>query len=158
MQVLLAGGERWKIERPGDNANWKLSPIRAGEKLDAIRANSASYSLNSVELADVAAPGMKPADTGLDKPATIVAITFDGLTYTLKLGRLAGDNTYAQVTIAGEAKSSGLDAAERGRKIAERLPHEKALAAHTLLIARSKFDDILKKRAELLEKKDARRK
>jgi hypothetical protein len=158
MQVLLAGGERWKIERPGDNAGWKLSPLRAGEKLDAIRANSASYSLNSVELADVAAPGAKPADTGLDKPVIIVATTFDGLTYTLKLGRLAGDNTYATLAIAGEAKASGPDAAERGRKIAERLPREKALAAHTLLIAKSRFEDMLRKRAELLEQKQARKK
>ena len=159
MEVLLAGGERWRIERPGDNANWKLTPLRAGEKLDVIRANSASYSLNNVEPADVAAPGMKPADAGLDKPsATIVATTFDGLTYTVKLGKLAGDNTYATLAIAGEAKASGPDAAERGKKIAERLPHEKALAAHTLLIAKSKFDDILKKRAELLEKKTVRRK
>ena len=154
MQVLLAGGERWRIERPGDNANWKLSPLRAGEKLDVIRANSASYSLNNVEPADVAAPGMEPADAGLDKPsATIVATTFDGLTYTVKLGKLAGDNTYATRAIAGEAKASGPDAAERGKKIAERLPREKALAAHVLLIAKSRFEDILRQRAELLEKK-----
>jgi hypothetical protein len=158
MEVLLAGGEHWKIERPGDNASWKLSPLRAGEKLDVIRANSASYSLNSVELADVAAPGMQPADTGLGKPsATIIAVTFDGLTYNVILGRPAGDNYYATLAIAGEAKASGPDAAERGKKIAERLPRERALAAHTLLIAKSKFEDILKQRAELLEKKAARK-
>jgi len=159
MEVLLAGGERWRIERPADNANWKLSPLRAGEKLDVIRANSASYSLNSVELADVAAPGLQPADTGLGKPsATIIAVTFDGLTYNVLLGRPAGDNYYATLAIAGEAKASGPDAAERGPKIAERLPRERALAAHTLLIAKSKFEDILKKRADLLESKQARRK
>jgi len=158
MEVLLAGGEHWKIERPGDNASWKLSPLRAGEKLDVIRANSASYSLNSVELADVAAPGMQPADTGLGKPsATIIAVTFDGLTYNVILGRPAGDNYYATLAIAGEAKASGPDAAERGKKFAERLPRERALATHTLLIAKSKFEDILKQRAELLEKKAARK-
>ncbi len=158
MEVSLAGGERWKIERPGDNTAWKLSPLRAGEKLDVMRANSASYSLNRVELADVVAPGAKSADTGLDKPTTIVASTFDGLTYTVKLGKPAGDNTYATVTIAGEAKASGPDAAERGKKIAERLPREKALATHTLLIAKSKFEDILKKRAELLQRREAGKK
>jgi hypothetical protein len=159
MEVQLAGGERWKIERPGDNAAWKLSPLRAGEKVDVIRANSASYSLNSVELADVAAPGAKPDDTGLDTPiATIVAVTFDGLTYTVTLGKAAGDNTHAAVAIAGEPKTSGPDAEERAKKIAERLPRERALAAHTLLIAKAKFEDILKKRADLLEKKAAGRK
>jgi hypothetical protein len=154
MAVALAGGEKWRIERPGDNANWKLTPMRAGEKLDVIRANSASYSLNNVALADVAAPGAKPADTGLDRPfASIVATTFDGLTYTVKLGKQAGENYHAAVAVAGDAKASGPDAAERQKKIAERLPAEKALAAHTLLIARSVFEDILKKRADLLEKK-----
>ena len=52
----------------------------------------------------------------------------------------------------------GPDAAERQKKIDERLPRERALAAHTLLIAKSKFDDILKKRAELLEKKEGKKK
>ncbi len=159
MDVALAGGERWKIERPGDNANWKLNPMHGAEKLDVMRANSASYSLNNVELADVAAPGAKGADSGLDRPsATIVAATFDGLTYTVRLGKLEGDNTYATVAIAGEAKAGGPDAAERGKKLAERLPRERALAGHTLLIAKSKFDDVLRKRAELLEQKQAGKK
>jgi hypothetical protein len=159
MTVTLAGGEKWTIERPGDNADWKLTPLRAGEKLDVIRANSASYSLNSMELADVAAPGLTPAEAGLDKPAAqIVAHTLDGLTYTLKLGKLAGGNFHVTLAVAGTAKASGPDAAERQKKIEERLPRERALAAHTLLIAKSKFDDILKKRAELLEKKEPARK
>lgn len=159
MDVALAGGEKWRIERAGDNANWKLTPLRAGEKLDVTRANSASYSLNNVDLADVAQPGIKPADTGLDQPsATISAATFDGLAYRVKLGKLAGENYYATVALAGEAKSSGPDAAERAKRLAERLPAEKALAAHSLLVAKSKFEDILKKRADLLEKKESRKK
>jgi hypothetical protein len=157
--VTLAGGEKWKIERARDDAGWKLTPSRPGEKLDTIRANSASYSLNSVELADVAAPDLKAADTGLDKPtAHITATTFDGLTYTLKLGRPAGDNVPVSVAVAGTGKASGSDAAERQKSIDARLPRERALAAHTLLIAKSKFDDILKKRAELLEKKEGAKK
>jgi hypothetical protein len=154
MQVTLAGAEKWRIERARDDAGWKLTPSRAGEKLDAIRANSASYSLNSVDLADVAPPAMKPAESGLDKPsALIAATTFDGLGYTLKLGKLQGDNYYATLAVAGTGKASGPDAAERQKKIDGRLPRERALAAYTLLIAKSKFDDVLKKRIELLEKK-----
>ena len=154
MEVALPGGEKWKIERARDDAGWQLTPSRAGEKLDTIRANSASYSLNSVELADIAPPGLPPADAGLDRPfATIVAATFDGLTYTVKLGKPAGDNFHASVAIAGQPRATGADAAERQQKIEERLPAERALAAHTLLVAKSKFDDILKKRPELLTQK-----
>lgn len=159
MQVSLPGGETWKIERARDDAGWQLSPLRAGEKVDTIRANSASYSLNSVELADLAAPGLAPADAGLDRPfATIVAATFDGLTYTVKLGKPSGDNYHASLVVAGQPRATGADAAERQKKIEARLPAERALAAHTLLIAKSKFDDILKKRAELLEARTGGRK
>jgi hypothetical protein len=159
MEVTLAGGEKWRIERARDDAGWKLTPSRPGEKLDTIRANSASYSLNRVELADVAAPNLKAADAGLDKPAArITATTFDGLTYTLTLGRPAGDDVPVRVAVAGTGKASGPDAAERQKSIDERLPRERALAAHTLLIARSKFDDILRPRAELLEKKEGAKK
>lgn len=154
MEVAFAGGGKWRIERARDDADWKLTPLFAGEKLDILRANSASYSLNRVAIADVAAPAARAEDTGLDKPTTVVASTFDGLTYTLKLGKARGDDYYATLWVSGEAKAAGADAAERAKSLAERLPRERALAGHILLIPRSKFEDVLRKRAELLEKKD----
>lgn len=158
MEVDFAGGGKWRVERPGVEGEWKLTPLYAGEKLDVIRANSATYSLNRVEIADVATPGVRTEVTGLDKPTTVVASTFDGLTYTLKLGSLRGDDYYATLWISGEPKATGADAAERAKSIAERLPAEKALAGHILLISRSKFEDVLKKRTELLAKKDSGKK
>jgi hypothetical protein len=153
MEVDFAGSGKWRIARAREDADWKLTPLYAGETLDVIRANSASYSLNRVAIADVAAPGVRQEDTGLDKPVTVVASTFDRLTYTLKLGKLRGDDYYATLWVSGKPKAAGADAAERAKQIAQRLPREKALAGQVLLIARSKFEDVLKKRAELLEKK-----
>jgi len=158
MEVDLAGAGKWRVERPSVEGDWKLIPLYAGEKLDVLRANSATYSLNRVEIADVAAPGARPEDTGLDKPTTVVASTFDGLTYTLKLGKLSGDDYFATLWVSGEPQPAGADAAARAKSLAARLPAEKALAGHILLIARSKFEDVLKKRAELLEKKDTGKK
>jgi Domain of unknown function (DUF4340) len=152
MEVDFGGGKWWRIERPSEDGAWKLTPLYAGEKLDVINANSASYSLNRVNLSDVAAPGARPEDTGLDKPVTIVASTFDHLTYTLKLGKPHGDDYYATLWISGEPKAAGPDAAKRAKQLAERLPQERSLAGEVLLIGRSKFEDILKKRVELLEK------
>jgi hypothetical protein len=152
MEVTYPGAGKWRIERTSDDADWKLTPLYAGEKLDVIRANSASYSLNRVELADVAAPGLRPEETGLDRPATVVASTFDGLAYTLKLGKLRGEDYHAMLWISGEAKATGPDAAERGKRLAERLPRERALAGNVLLIPRATFEDVLKSRADLLEK------
>lgn len=158
LEVDLAGGGKWRIERARDDADWKLTPLYAGEKLDVLRANSASYSLNRIAIADVAAPAVRPEDSGLDKPATVVASTFDGLTYTLKLGKARGENYFATLWISGEPMAAGPDAAERAKSLAARVPAEKALAGHILLISRSKFEDVLKKRAELLEKKDPAKK
>ena len=158
LQVSPPEGEGWKIERAADNAAWKLAGAKSGETLEITRANAAAYSLSSIELADVAPRDSRAEDTGLDKPTVVTATTFDALTYTLRIGKLEGDNYYATVGIAGEPKPEGKDAEERARKLAERLPRERALAAQTLLIAKSKFEDILKPRAGLLARKEEAKK
>ncbi len=156
LEVRLADGERWRIERATDNADWKLAGAKGAEKLETTRANAASYSLSKVELADVAPGDVK--DTGLDKPATIIAASFDGLTYTLRVGRLEGENYYATVAVDGEARPEGKDAEERLKRISERLPRERALSGYTLLIARTKLEDVLKRRSELLAKPQDKKK
>ena len=158
LEVRDAAGAAWKIERSGDNADWKLDGIRSGEKLDAAKANAAGYTFARLELADVAPKDAKPEDTGLAKPAVVTATTFDGLSYTLKLGRLEGDDYYATLAIAGEPRPEGKDAEERLKKINQRLPREKALADYTLLIPKSKLEDIVKKRTDLLVKKEEKKK
>jgi hypothetical protein len=158
MEVRAADGALWKIERSGDNADWKLAGARGDEKLDISKANAASYSLSLIELADVAPESAKPEATGLDKPMTVTAATLDGLTYVLKIGKAEGQNYFAAIAITGEPKPEGKDAEERLKKINERLPREKALAAFTLLIPKSKLDDVVKKRAELLAKKEEKKK
>ena len=151
-----AAGSSYRVERSGDNADWKLSG--SSEKVDAPKANAATYSLSLIEIADVAPKDAKPEDTGLDKPTVITANTFDGLTYTVKVGKPQGDNYYASFAIAGEPKPEGKDAEERAKKFAERLPREKDLARYTLLIPKSKLEDTLKKRADLVEKKEDKKK
>jgi hypothetical protein len=48
--------------------------------------------------------------------------------------------------------------AERLKKLEERRPREKLLSQYVLLVPKVKLEDTLKKRAELLEKKDDARK
>jgi Domain of unknown function (DUF4340) len=152
LDVRLADGERWRLERAADNADWKLAGLQAGEKVDSGRANAATYSLSLLELADVAPDDAK--DTGLDKPALIDASTFDGLEYSIKVGRPEGENYYVRFNASGSlpAQTSGPDA-ERIKKLRERAPREKLLQDYVLLIPKSKLEDTLKPRAELLEKK-----
>jgi len=128
LEVRYPDGSLWRIERPADNADWKLSGARPGEKLDLSRANSASYSLGLLELADVASNDVK--DTGLEHPTLINATTSDGVAYSIKVGKLEGENYYV------------------------RLPS----SPHTVLVSKSRLEDTLKKRSELLEKKAATKK
>ena len=140
LQVRYPDGAGWRIERAADNADWRLDGAKPGEKIDTARANAASYSLQLLEVADVA-PKNAP-DTGLDKPTSIDATTLDGASYAIKVGKLAGDNYY--VTFA----ASGVKPEAKGAEQA------KLLSPHVLLIPKSKLEDTLKKRSELLERAD----
>jgi hypothetical protein len=143
LQVGYPEGEAWRIDRPADNAEWKLAGAKPGEKLDISRANAASYSLSLLELADVAPK--EATDTGLDQPVTIDATTLEGAVYAIKVGKLSGDNYFVTFSANGLKPDA---------KDAERV---KLLAQHVLLIPKSKLEDTLKKRSELLEKKNDRK-
>jgi uncharacterized protein DUF4340 len=151
LELRYPGGGGWRIERKADNADWKLAGARRGEKLEAAKANAASYSLSLLELADVAPRDAK--DTGLEQPTLIEARTLDGLGYSIKVGRLEGENYYVSFTPSGTLAPAGEKGAERIKRIEERLPREKLLSQYVLLIPKSRLEDTLRKRAELLGKK-----
>jgi len=158
LEVAPASGEGWKIERAADNTDWKLAGAKADEKLEITKANAAAYALASVDLADVAAKDAKAEQTQFASPTVVTATTFDGLVYTLRVGALEGENYYATVALAGEPKPEGNDAEQRAKRFAERMPRERSLAGHTLLIAKSRLEDTLKARADLLARKEEAKK
>ncbi|HEX5768629.1 MAG TPA: DUF4340 domain-containing protein [Burkholderiales bacterium] len=140
LEVRYPGGGGYRIERAADNADWKLTGAKPGEKLDIPRANAASYSLQMLELADVAPKEAR--DTGLDKPISVDATTLEGASYAIKVGKLEGDNYYVSFTASGVKPEA---------KDAERV---KIQSQHVLLIPKPKLEDTLKQRADLLEKKE----
>ena len=154
LEYAPAKGEGWKLTRAGEDAEWTFSGARSADKIEASKANAAAYSLANVDLADVVGKDAKPEETGLATPSVLTAQTFDGLTYTLRLGALKGENFYATVAVAGEPKPQGKDAEERAKKLAERLPRERSLAPYTLLVPKSRVEDALKPRDELIAKKE----
>ncbi|KPK08044.1 MAG: hypothetical protein AMJ64_04705 [Betaproteobacteria bacterium SG8_39] len=173
LEARLADGEHWKITRASEDAEWSLEgAIPADQQLAVTKANAASYSMSLLEVSDVAPPGITPAQTGLDQPGIVTATTFDGPTYTLRIGKQVDDKRYVSVAIEGEpaktrtpkADESEADKAKRDKdyverraKLEQRLAREKALAAHVLLIDKIKLDDVLQKRAIFLEKKEAKK-
>ena len=149
LEVRYPDGSGWKIERSGDNADWSLAGARPGEKLDVGKANSASYSLSLLELADVAPKDAK--DTGLDKPTLVNATTLDGLSYQVRVGKAEGESYYVSFSSSGTVQGNESD--ERLRKLKDRLPREKRLSDYVLLVPKAKLEDTLRPRAELLERK-----
>lgn len=143
LQVRHPDGDAWRIERPADNADWRLAGAKPGEKLDVSRANAASYSLQLLELADIAPKDAK--DTGLETPISVEATTLEGANYSIKVGKLAGENHYVSFSASGLKPDA---------KDAERV---KVLSQHVLLIPKGKLEDTIKKRAELLEKQDKKK-
>jgi hypothetical protein len=159
LDVRYPGGDGWRIERAGENASWKLADQRPGEKVDSSRANAATYSLSLLDLADVAPKDANPEATGLDKPTRLNATTLDGLSYLVRIGKLAGDSYYVSFEQGGTlAKAAKPDDAERIKRIEERLPKDRALSSQVLLIPKSRLEDTLKKRDELIEKQAAGKK
>ena len=164
----------YRIERNTDGVDWKLDKARAGETLDIARANAASYSLNKVEIDDLADD---KEDTGLDKATVVSVTTFDGLSYTLRIGALVKDRHFVKLAVEGTPKRE-FEArkdekpedrekrekafAEELKKLEQRVTREKALAEFVLMVPKAKLADTLKKRSELLarkeEKKDAGKK
>ena len=160
------GKDGYRIERVTDGIDWKLEGAGAGPKLDVSRANAASYSLNKLDIEDLAAPD---ANTGLDKPTVVTATTFDGLTYTLRVGNVANDKAFVKVEVEGapvrestppKAEEKAEDKAKREKafadekkKLEERVAREKSLKDYVLVVSARKLADTLKKRGDLLEQK-----
>jgi len=159
------GRERWSVARETESADWKFSGSK--EKPDLQKATDLASSLGWVNLVDVVADPAKD-DTGLDHAIVIKADTFDGLSYTLRVGKQAGNNYYVRVAVAGEPSKTRTPAKgekaedkakndkefeERRKKLVEKMEREKKLERWTYLVAKSGLDPLLRDRAGLMPEK-----
>lgn len=159
-------GPGWKIERSDEYEPWKLA---GGGALNPQAAGSIASVVQNLAFEDVAT-GMKPAD--LVKPVELTALTFDGLTYTLRAAR-RGDTTdgLLTVTVAGEPpekrtpekNENAEQAAKRDQQFAEdrkrlldRLAYDRTLADRVFVVsAQTAAPIILRTRADFLAKPPA---
>lgn len=153
-----AAGEGWRIVRADENAPWKLAGLRPHEKLEITKANAAAYAFQILDIADVAPKDARPGDLGLEHADVVTIATSEGLHYTIRIGKLSGTLYPMTLSVSGEPKVEGKDAAERRRKLDARLAHERALQGYVLLVEKNRLEDVLKKRAELLAKPEAKKK
>ena len=159
----------WKATRETEGAEWKLAGVKAGENVDTNKLSSLGSPLSSPSFSDVVA---NPAadKLGLDKPATLVLETFDGFTYTAKVGIASGDNYPLQIAVASnfpKARTPGKDEkpedkekldkefAEAQKKLSEKFVSDQKYGKWTYLVSKWTLDSVLKARADLMvEKKE----
>jgi uncharacterized protein DUF4340 len=159
------GKLRWTVTRNTESADWKLagSPARP----DLQKATDLASSLGWVNLVDVVADPAK-TDTGLDHAVVIKAETFDGLKYTLSVGKQEDANYYARIAVAGEpqktrspAKNEKAEDKEKNdkafeearKKLVEKVEREKKLEPWTYLVAKTGLDPLLRDRRQLMPEK-----
>lgn len=159
--AVSGDGVQWKIARSEEYGQWKFAD--GGGQLDASAAVAAVNSLASLAFADVA-PDVKAES--FDKPRTIVAETFDKLTYTIRFARKPDrDNYFLSFAVGGSpprartpekgekpADKERLDKqfADSLKKLDERLKLEKDLAGWTYLVPAKALAPLLKARAQLI--------
>src|SRR5215471_10524441 len=161
----ITSSKGWTVTRNTEGMDWKLAG--SSQAPDLQKATDLSSSLGWVNLVDVVADPAK-ADTGLDHPVKIQAQTFDGLKYTLDIGKPVDSNYYLRIGVAGEPTKSrpavkgekAEDKAkndksfeEQRKKTLDKVDHEKKLAAWTYLVSKTTVDPLLRDRAQLLPEK-----
>lgn len=163
IKSLTASGDgaQWKISRSEEYGQWKFADGTG--QLDASAAVGAVNALSSLAFSDLALD-VKAAN--FDKPRTLVAETFDNLTYAIKLAKKpdSGDY-YLSVAVSGEpprdrkpeagekaADKERLDKqfAESQKKLDERLKLERSFAAWTYVVAGKALEPLLKDRSQLI--------
>ena len=163
IKSLAAGGDgmAWKITRKEEYDPWKFAD--GGGELDPGKAVAAVNALAALTFSDVA---IDVKAESFEKPRTLVADTYDNLSYTIKFARKpGGDDYYLTIAVGGEpprtrtpeknekpADKERLDKQfeETLKKLDERVKAEKGLAAWTYVVAAKTLEPLLKPRSELI--------
>jgi len=151
----------WTLVRTSETNDWSLADAKPGEKLDPAKISSVTSPFSSVNFNDVAA-----ATAGTRGSNTVVTVeTFDGLTYTSKLGPKQDDNYPASFSITVKlpatrtaAKDEKPDDKARLDKefqaqqtaLADKLAKESAFTNWVYQLPSFNVDEMLKTRQQLL--------
>jgi hypothetical protein len=156
----------WKLLRENDSAEWKFGDSKPGEEVDETKASGLASSTANLTFADVLDPHATANVTGLDKPITATIETFDGFTYTLKIGKLDGDKYPVTLSLEAvlpvqstvspnekpEEKKKLEDEFQARKKALEaKLAKEKKFEGRPFLIAKYNIQQVLKNRVDLIK-------
>jgi len=171
--TLTSGGKpRFTLSRGEEAAMaWTLKDAAKGEDLDTGRAQDVASALAGLTMVDVlTAP--KPDELGLTDGDVITAETFDGLTYTLTVGKKDGDNRTLALSVTGKAERARVrtpgkdekaeDKVKLDREFKEqlaafdqRVQRELAMDKKVFLVADAGVQPLLMERGKLMKQKES---
>jgi hypothetical protein len=158
----------WTLTRETESGEWKLADAKPGEQLDTGKSSGVTSAFSFASFDDVST-NSSPEVTGLAKPMMGTLETFDGFTYTIKIGnKTADDKHFMQVAVAGnfpKERTAGKDEKaedkdkldkefkEKTKKLEEKLKTDKAFEKWTYVVSKWTVDPLLKERKDLLQEK-----
>jgi hypothetical protein len=157
----------WSVSRTNETgSDWTLAGAKAGEALDSSKTSGFGWALSSPSFNDVAT---SVPDSLAAEQATVIKLeTFDGFTYSFKVGQDSDGNRPLSFVVTAdlpkERKGAGNETAEdktrldkefsdAQKKLSDKLTAEKALEKWTYWVPGYTLDSLLKKRGELLQTK-----
>jgi hypothetical protein len=162
----------WKLTRETEAGEWKLVDAKPEEKVDSSKISGVSNPFSSPSFNDVHAKSAS-AELGLEKPTLVTVDTFDGFTYTVKVGQKTNDAYALALDVAAELPKERTPAKdekpedkdkldkefkEKQKKLEEKLAQEKSYENWVYLVSSWTVDSVLKERAQLMvEKKDEKK-
>lgn len=162
-----SGTNSWKLEKESENGDWKLAEAKPEEKLDKSKASGAAGALNYPSFTDVASTNRLEA-LGLTQPTVAVFETFDGFTYTLRIGQKTNDAYAVMVAVkadlpqerpaAKDEKPEDKDKLDKEFKakqesLKQKLSQEEAFENWVYMVSTWTVESLLKERHQLLEEK-----
>ena len=167
--VTLGATNDWKLVRENEQAAWNFSPTNAPGATNAAdpgKTSALNWLLSSPSFNDVSAP----TTAALPRPTSATIETFDGFTYTLKMGETTGENMPLEILVSGTFPTERTAAkdekpedkarldkefADKNKMLADKLKAEKAFEKWTYTVSRSTLENLLKVRADFYaDKKD----
>ena len=159
----------WTLTRETENGPLTLAEAKPGEQLDSGKSSPVGNALSYPSFTDIASPQAKPEEIGMDNPVMARLETFDGFSYTAKIGRKTNDdNCYLNLSLSADLpkeRTPGKDEKpedkekldkefkEKMSKLEEKLKQEKTFEKWTYLVSKWTVDPLLKERKDLLAEK-----
>lgn len=156
----------WKLVRETETGSWSLVDKTDEENVDTGKLSSASYALSSPSFNDVLDPAADAETTGMNDARVATLETFEGFTYTVKVGRVGADDNYpVSVAVAGSfARQREVPADEKPEdkdrldkefndklaKLDEKLKKEQSYGKWVYRVSKWTIDALLKDRGEFL--------